>query len=389
MITAFCLLCTLSAAAQLTGTFYLDKTTFAPGEPIFLHFKVTNPGHQQAMISTMGLPHQPGCSGYSIDISHNSSSAPSCQRVLFSNPFDWCNYNGPLSAQMIEPGKSVTQRILLNLDADLNTPGEYAIHAKYFNLMGGVESKLDTEAKLHLRVDRSAPSPTRASFQPWVDRLHSRNEWKRAEAAEVLADVAPRSLETVLLGFAHDPDLKGYAPLALRRLNTPRSRAALAALLKGRAANEQQQAAMYLAETGDQKWLPLLLDLAKEYAADSWFPTAAAELGGDKAVPTLVSIEKSHDRAYAALNTVMALGYTRSRAAIPYLLEYLKSPETELAGRADGSLQMLTHRRASAGQKDATSADYAKWSRWWNREGATAPIYKANDLSCAPFQPLP
>ena len=30
--------------AQLTGEFYLDKATFAPGEPVFLYFKLSNKG---------------------------------------------------------------------------------------------------------------------------------------------------------------------------------------------------------------------------------------------------------------------------------------------------------------------------------------------------------
>src|SRR5437868_3772959 len=126
LVTGLFLFCTLSATAQLSGSFYLDKTTFAPGEPIFLHFKVSNPGHEEATISTMGLPHQPGCAGYFIEISRDSSTASSCQRSMFSNPFGSCAYDGPLSAQTIEPGKSVTQRILLNLDPDLNAPGEYS-----------------------------------------------------------------------------------------------------------------------------------------------------------------------------------------------------------------------------------------------------------------------
>jgi hypothetical protein len=30
------------AAGQLSGQFYLEKTTFAPGEPIFLYFQIVN-----------------------------------------------------------------------------------------------------------------------------------------------------------------------------------------------------------------------------------------------------------------------------------------------------------------------------------------------------------
>jgi hypothetical protein len=148
------------------------------------------------------------------------------------------------------------------------------------------------------------------------------------------------------------------------------------------------EAAMYLAETGDKKWLPVLLDAAKRFANDRDYVAAAAKLGGEEVVPKLVAIANGPDRDFAAI-AVTAMGSTGSRSAVPYLLEYLKSPDPHIPERANDSLQWLTHRRASAGMKVATSAEYPKWSRWWSREGATAPVYKAADPLCGPFQPLP
>jgi hypothetical protein len=384
----------LSATAQLSGTFYLDKTTFAPGEPIFLYFKVSNQAKSPKQINTTALPEQPFCAGYEINISRNPPDASSCPKFLLNG----CILDGQFSYKTIQPGEIYTERIFLNFDSELlKIPGKYSIHAKHDDI-GGLHDDsgrfgddLKADATLHLRVDAGAPATSNALFQPWVDQLHSRSRRKQIEAARVLANLAPPSFEKVLLNFADDPNLRRYAPLAFHHLNSPRSIAALAALLDGPFTNEQPEAALYLAETGDQKWLPLLLNAAEKNAGDSWFPTAAAELGGDKAIPMLVAIEKSPDRKFAAVNAATAMGYTGSRAAIPHLLEYLKGPETDLADRANGSLQLLTHRTAKAGAQITPAADYPKWSQWWKREGATAPIYKAPQMPCGPLQlqPLP
>jgi hypothetical protein len=60
------------------------------------------------------------------------------------------------------------------------------------------------------------------------------------------------------------------------------------------------------------------------------------------------------------------------RVAIPILIELLKAPETDIADRAAGSLQQLTHRRAEGKPQD----QYAKWSGWWSRERNTATMHK-------------
>jgi hypothetical protein len=84
----------------------------------------------------------------------------------------------------------------------------------------------------------------------------------------------------------------------------------------------------------------------------------------------------------------MAMGSTGSRAALPILLEQLKSPDVDTSDRANYGLQLLTHRTAIQNpQTRNREAEYGKWSRWWEREGATAPIYK--DTECGEMLPLP
>jgi hypothetical protein len=88
----------------------------------------------------------------------------------------------------------------------------------------------EVQAALNFRVDENAAQAT--VLQPWLDQLRSGYLLERIEAARALASVAPSSLEDTLLTFADDPYLRRFAPLAFHRLNTPRSMAAMADLLK-------------------------------------------------------------------------------------------------------------------------------------------------------------
>jgi hypothetical protein len=198
---------------------------------------------------------------------------------------------------------------------------------------------------------------------------------------------APSPLQPgVLLGFASDPELRRYAPLAFHRLNTARSVEALADLMKasGPGTVEQLEAARYLAETNDQKWYPLLLDAAEKNAVIGNYPAYAAELGGAKILPELVSMAKNPQ---ARQQAVMAMGSTGSKEAIPILLELLKDPDAGVSESAGYSLSLLTHRTSAQGSKSSdTHGEYMQWKKWWASEGATAPIYK--DTECGERVPL-
>jgi hypothetical protein len=94
----------------------------------------------------------------------------------------------------------------------------------------------------------------------------------------------------------------------------------------------------------------------------------------------------SPDKEFTRINAVTAMGSTGSRAAVPILLDLLKSSDTDIADRARYGLRLLTHRSASDDQSENPQSQYPKWSQWWAREGVSAPIYKAAE--CGNFVPL-
>jgi hypothetical protein len=373
--------CTISAVAQVTGEFYMEKETFAPGEPVFLYFKLSNHGPDAIRLESPFVD-QPSCSGNVIIVTSDPPPAHSCVNLAENG----CVLNGGLKpVPPLLPGQSNVQRFLLNFNREINTPGDYLLEATH--IAEPIGAGVETKANLNFRVDADAAAYPAAKLRPWVDQLKSADPMKRAEAAQTIASIAPLSLEDTLIGFAANPEFQRYAPLALHRLNTPRTIEALASMVKasGPLTWEQIEAARYLAESGDQQWYPLLLDIAVKNGKISNYPAYAAELGGDRMLPALAEMAKNPD---TRLQAVMAMGSTASRQAVPMLLEFLWNEDMDTSQRAAGSLSQLTHRTASQGERNPSSqTEYALWLHWWRSEGATAPIYK--DTDCGEMVPLP
>lgn len=147
--------------------------------------------------------------------------------------------------------------------------------------------------------------------------------------------------------------------------------------------------AKFLSQTNDQKWYPLLLDQAVKapYRVDLM---EAANLGGEKILPILVELEKAKNPEFIHWQAIRAMGYTRSRAAIPILLDLLKNSDQIGKQEASGSLWALTHRTAnSGGETEDLQIRYIRWSKWWAHEGATAPIYSVDNCHNINPTPLP
>ena len=105
--------------AQVTGTFSLDKATFARGEPVFLRLMLHNDGDEPEEIWTAD-PYS-FCSGYEIHITREGSPNPACS----------LGYGGscPSGAIMLPPHGSRTERILLNYQND--SRGDLVVLTKF------------------------------------------------------------------------------------------------------------------------------------------------------------------------------------------------------------------------------------------------------------------
>src|SRR5262249_42861747 len=178
--------------------------------------------------------------------------------------------------------------------------------------------------------------------------------------------------------------------LAFRNLNTARSLEALGALLRKTDAGtyENMKSADYLAETGDSKWYPILLEIAEKNSGITNYVEDAAQSGGSQCLPILLQLMRGKDGEYSRPNAVSALGYSGSRAAVPILLSLLRNPDSSISENAVFALRLLTHREAvSELWPENPESQYAQWAQWWNREGINAHIYKGTE--CGEVKLLP
>src|SRR5215831_6025665 len=221
------------ASGQLSGRFYLDKETYAHGEPVFLNFELTNRGPADVEIADDD-PYS-FCGGYLVKVSTDPGPVPSS---LPDSIEEGC---GPNSITL-SPGRTIRRRILLNFEHEVGAPGEYDVTASRMLTRESNEEPndsivlFDLKERLHFRIEKQEVPP--AILNMWIRRLHSRNWQVAEEAGLVLASLAPHTHEELLLGFAQDDNLKVWAPLALYRLRTERSLAALAALVKKEEPND-------------------------------------------------------------------------------------------------------------------------------------------------------
>jgi hypothetical protein len=223
LVVALLALWPAAVLGQVTGRFYIEKDTYALGEPVFLYFEATNSGTDTQNLHKAD-PYS-FCSGYQIHVSTDLANNSSCAPMVFGG--SCASSDAPL-----ESGKKVTERILLNYEHKIDSAGQYEIEAeRNLSYAPGSEdvfstttrrNSLEVHAHLIFRVDENAEW-SETDLQSWVELLHSTDSAKRREGGRTLASIAPKSLEDLLLSFADNPELRQWAPIAFHRLNTLRS----------------------------------------------------------------------------------------------------------------------------------------------------------------------
>ena len=104
--------------AQVSVRFFLEKTVFAPGEPVFLFVDLKNEGINQAPINSLSDTDSPLCAGISIAVSSDPPRNPTCRQ---SQDFvSLCM--GPIVHRDLAPGETFARRFLLNFHHEIGGP---------------------------------------------------------------------------------------------------------------------------------------------------------------------------------------------------------------------------------------------------------------------------
>jgi HEAT repeats len=376
--------------AQLQGHISMAKQQYFADEPIYVHFEVTNTGKQAVQYASAD-PYLEQCSGYEIEV----SNGPALQNSS-------CHAKAPeecsASAELLAPGETLRQNILVNYAHDVGKPGTYDIHAlrtlKYGPLTSGelasLNNKFQLEQHFQIAVYKADPDALKGIYQVYVKNLESQDPDIQREAERAIISGAPPWLEDVIFGMLRRYTSREFALLGLRNLNTARAREELAKLVQNTSeyTPESETAVAYLAQMGDKKYFPVLRDLAIKHAADQGgeYVLAAAELGDGDAVPFLTAMLNSKDASTRA-NALMGLERTGSREAVPLLIEALKDSDPTLGRTALSGLTELTHHTAGSLENDPPAEEYGRWQTWWASNGATAQVY--GPRQCGEIQKLP
>jgi len=370
-----------AAVAQLVSEITMEKVRYAVGEPIYVRFTLTNVGKEpeQFMVGSAYSM----CSGHSIQVSRG--------RPLQHSSCDTGVSGSCISGQrVVGPGESYADTVLVNYEHDLSEPGSYAIQALQVVRYGPKTDEIVHQANgpevreervFEIVVVGGNEAEQVVNLQPYVSQLNSKDEETRMEAARVIASTAPKSMEDTLVAMLKIPAAHGLALEGLRRINTEKARAALAEIVKNTKEYswDKERAIRFLGEMGDKSYFALLQGVAEatppNQARD--YVWAAAELGGDDAMPFVMELLSSKD-PFSRGNGVMALPRTGSRSAVPVLIELLRGGNEDVGVLASNGLIRITHRSPFPQQEwggAAPGETYGEWKRWWSAEGASAKLY--------------
>jgi hypothetical protein len=381
-----------TAFAQLQGHFSLEKAQFSVGEPVYLRFELTNQGKEP--VQFLQGSRYSFCGGYGIEV----SNAPPVQHSS-------CEHGIVVSCiagtQIVAPGETRHETILLNFEHDLSKPGDYDVHAVWAanygpktegfpNPAGGQQIKVEEHLRVRL-LDANGEN-LEPLFQPYIAGLTAQDEEQRIEAARVIGSLAPPFLEDTMVSMLDIPAARSFALQGLKKLNTAHSREVLAGIVQATTgySYEKEQIIKYLADMGDKRYFPLLLDIAQKQPPNQArdYVLAAARLGGEDAIPFIKSLLADSD-PFSRANGLIGLSETGSRSAVPILIEILKNPNPDLGTLALTGLRQLTHRSPFLdGQiyQQSPSRLYSAWLRWWMLYGNSAPVY--GPQQCGEILPL-
>ena len=203
---------------------------------------------------------------------------------------------------------------------------------------------------------------------------------QRARAREAIAEMAPAFLEEIILGFANDPETANLAVEGLGQIPTPTSRADLVQLFD-KSADLRLRVLIVdkLARIGTREESAFFSSLlsGRSTGLDDQIHIFAAlglgRLGGEEAVKALENGPQSPNPEVRAA-VVVALGNTKSRAAIQVLTQMYADPDGRVQNDVCAAFATLTHYQWCDGGGTVTETQ-ARWREWWRRHASQLTLY--------------
>jgi hypothetical protein len=386
-----------SGLSQVKVNARLDQPSYLEGEPVFVIVDVTNTGDEPIGYSECDARVELSVPGASPK---NPPNLYGCYTSAQSG--SGCGIDHP---PLMKPGQTVSFYYLLkgyHLRA-----GEYTVHAsgeagvRWFFGEGRNSSAVSGrtlrdivegrkfEASLPIRIRQGTSDELKQRYLPYVQDAEN---WsgltaESLRARRAIAEMAPSFLERTILGFAGQPETADLAVEGLSQIPTDQSRADLIELYdKSSDLRLRRSIAEGLAGIATRKELPFFVSLLPGHSSmledqiRVFAVLGIGKSGGDEAVLALVSAQASPN---PEVRVVHALGNTRSRAAVPVLIDMYATEE--IRNDVCWALSNLTHYIWCHGAGTVPETQ-AKWKKWWKNHGANALLYGLDQ--CVPMGAL-
>ena len=362
----------LAEGQELAVRVHPEKPTSALGEPVFVVVEVTNISSRMVEFADDGVCGQ----------SFKPVSAVS-QRTRYK--LYGCSGGGiggscAGSFVRLKPRENLSHRYLLPDEVEPVDVGIFAYtlerQIRFYANDGShaVISQQEVSEAFTVDIVEANQSQLEADYAPLIADVKSPDPAERWLAVRALTDHPQDFLEPVILKLSQEPETMSISVRGLEKLGTNRAKRRLAELT-GSEYDEtvRQTATTALAELRDPAYCELMLQvmtLRQGYTSEI-AARGAGFLCGDRAVPQLASFLVLGPNTFSPYEIAYALGNTKSRAAVPILIDLLGSSDVLVRRASREALYTLTHRPSG----EDSASDRQDWISWWALQGKTARIF--------------
>ncbi|MFZ0429125.1 MAG: HEAT repeat domain-containing protein [Acidobacteriota bacterium] len=385
-----------SQEPEIETTVTPEKSSYLPGEPVFVDVTLTNRTDRPLAEQRFNL----------------LLTNWACSDLIFesASPFvrntheGGCGWAGSCLSgaygpdRTVEPGGSRTKTVLLNQWLSFNQIGRFLVHVYS---QPSVKPPIDTSFEVVVEPAQTGEFPDiyerLAEELETRSRLQSSQGWDEQRLQQLriaLSEMPQPFLEEAYLRWTTERDLLDVGVQGCAGLCTPRCENRLAQLITGPLVTEVKEPALMhalrgLGACGDRSYLSLLRSVSGEL--DEFLQPVAIEaygrLGGDAAILWLKQLASSDDFRIRRL-AIQGLFHTETRAAVSVLIGMLTDPEPSIRESAGNALRLLTRRIV----KDSAEKDFqtvaGEWATWWEEFGQAAPVYDQRDCT-GHFEEIP
>jgi hypothetical protein len=401
-------LITAPAAAQVAVSVRLDKPTFFSGEPVFVLVEVKNIGSEPVAYSG-------GDGRITMSVANGEIRKVPRLSGCFNSEIGGGSMGGVGHPPLLKPGSVATFRSLLR-DYRLR-PGTYDLRVwgkadVRWKSYPDPNSRLPMPTPLHKETDpvpgemfdrtlrlvivSGSADDLAAVYAPYVAVAFEFGE-SGFHGRHAIFEMAPAFLEPTIAKLAHyfgnEQSVAAGAAAALGEINSASSRAELVRLFdSSRDLDVRSSVVLALAKTGHSDALAFFSSVlpGRSTEPDDRIRRHAAlgigRIGGDAAVAALRAASASPNPLVTGA-VLEALGNTKTRSAVPVLIDRARGPNGNVLNEVCGALTTLTHRAWCDGSADV-QAMQVRWRRWWADNGASTPIYGPEECP-TPGAPLP